>query len=157
MIRKHSLHTVIVMLLILIFTISIAMVLVNGSLGYKKIAENSQKSFDDRTSLSYINAKVRYMDKEENLIFADNTDGLSTLHIVEQIDGVSYSTWIYLHEGSIKELFAETDSPPEMEYGFEIAKAESLSFQQVSSNLILVSCSIDGKNTAEAYLYLRSA
>lgn len=156
MIKKHSLHTVAVMLLILVFALSIAIVLVNGSISYENISTTSQKSFDDRTSLSYISTKVKYLDNNETSIFVDAIDSSPALHIVETIEETQYSTWIYFYDGNIKELFLETSEIPEPQYGFDITPAKSLDFLQISNDLILVRCSVDGEKTAEAYLYLRS-
>ena len=57
-----------------------------------------------RTSLSYINEKIRQNDTAEG-VSIQTLEGKDVLALKSSFDGVGYTTYIYEYEGNLKELF----------------------------------------------------
>ena len=93
---------VFVLLLFCVFAVCVLSVLLTGAGAYRRLTERDRVSYDRRTAAQYIAEKVRQ---------ADTWDDVS----VEEIDGETYLTRIYYHDGYIRELFCAADA--EMEPG----------------------------------------
>ena len=154
--RSYTIDTIFALLLFLIFTVSVLFVLINGAISYRNISLYSQSSFYDRTCISYIDAKIKHYNSTNNTISILDVDGIETLKINEVIDDTIYSTYIYLYEGMIKELFCEEDSGIDLEFGADVIPAYALDFDAVSPNLIRITCSIDEIRSSELFVNVKS-
>ena len=97
-----------------------------------------------------------HYDNTENTISILDVNGIKTLKISEVIDATTYSTYIYLYNGMIKELFCEDDANIDLEFGIDIIDAYALDFNAVSSNLIHITCSIDENRSSELFVNVKS-
>ncbi|MDR0273270.1 MAG: DUF4860 domain-containing protein, partial [Clostridiales bacterium] len=97
---------VFVLVIFLIFASSVLLVLIFGGSTYRRIAEISQDGSDERILLSYVRTKIRTGDVGGS-ISVENFHGISALSIEENFDERSFVTYIYLHDGWVRELFFE--------------------------------------------------
>lgn len=144
--KEHTIDTVFALMLFCIFTASVLFVLISGASAYKAIAGNMQASFEERTCVSYISAKIHAYDSNEKGVEVNSYDGITVLELKEKYDDISYSTYVYCHDGLVKELFSESALGFDAESGLEVMEAESLSLKK-TDNLIEISCTAGGKKS----------
>ena len=154
--KSYKIDTIFALMLFFVFTVSVLFVLMNGAISYKSISLYSQSSFYDRTCISYINTKIKHYDNTENTISISDINGTKALKISEIIDGTAYSTYIYLYNGMVKELFCENDANIDLEFGIDIINAYALDFNAVSPNLIHITCSINENRSSELFVNVKS-
>ena len=112
--RGHTIDVLFGLLLFCLFAVLMLVVLMSGVGAYRGIEQSMQSHFDQRTALSYISAKVRHYDQAGCVTVEPFGDG-DALCLLEDIEGDTYCTWIYVKDGRLMELFAEADSglPPD--------------------------------------------
>ena len=142
--RKHEIDSVFVLLLFTLFAGCILMVLLLGASSYEKVVERDAKSYNARTGVQYIAAKLRHGDVSACVqagSFADknNTeaDEIPTLYLGMSAEGEFYYTKIYYYDGYIRELLCMEDDELEPEDGQEVLRATSFSVEQ-NGGLLLV-------------------
>ena len=142
------------LLLFGLFAVCILSVLLTGADVYKRLTERDRDVHEMRTAGQYLATKVRQADAA-GWIRVEKFEGLDALVIEEEIEGTVYQTWIYCHDGFIKELFAAADSGLKPEDGEKILEAEGLAVCLESSAIKAEIISPDGA-VQERYLHLRS-
>ena len=152
--RNGTADIIFTLVLFCVFTISVLMVLLSGAGVYKGIVEAMDGSYEERTCLQYIGAKILHYSGEGTVSEAD-INGVGALILTENIEGYDYNTYIYLHEGKIKELFTAGDLPFYPEDGLDILEAEGLVFDMVSDNLLRIECTGLGGKSSEIFAGLR--
>lgn len=152
--RTHIVDVVFTLVLFCVFVASVLMVLLSGAGVYRGIAETMEKSYEERTCLQYIEAKLRHFSGEGNIALTDFGDS-SALMLSQEIEGTVYSTYIYYHDGVIKELFAESSLEFSPQDGLDIIRAQGISFDWVSENLIRIDCTGESGGGAEIFFNVR--
>lgn len=136
--RQHTIDGLFVLLGFGVFAVCILLVLLAGAQGYRAQTERDERSWQMRTGLQYVAAKIRHGD-ELGAVSVSGSDGerwYDTLQLEETIAGEQYTTAIYCDDGVIRELFGFKDSPLEKENGEEIMQAESLRFRLGAEGLL---------------------
>ena len=105
---------VFVLLLFCVFAVCVLSVLLTGAGAYRRLTERDRVSYYRRTAAQYIAEKVRQADTW-NDVSVEDFGGRDALVLAEEIDGETYLTRIYYHDGYIRELFCAADA--EMEPG----------------------------------------
>lgn len=156
--KTHTLDIIFALMLFFVFTASVLFVLATGASVYKNVTSNMQSNYEDRTSIAYINAKIRHYDSlngDDNNIKIGEIDGIPSLVLTENYDGIVYNTFIYCLDGYIKELFVEEGVEIGATEGFNITPVDNLEFKQVGENLISVNCSSNHVTTT-SYINIKS-
>ena len=149
-VKKHRIDGVIALLLFGVFAACVLLVLLTGTDVYRKLTERNQESYDQRTGIQYVATKVRQAELGTD-VSVGNFDGIETLTFSEEIDGDTYVTRIYCHEGWIKELFAYEGGDFDPEDGEKIIEAQSL---DVGLDDGLLSIDVVDENGSESQLAL---
>ena len=155
-----------VVLMFAVFAGCILLVLLFGASSYEKLIERDNQSFEQRTGVSYIAAKLRHNDvaggawvasfSDKSDRNADDTDTLYLTFIGD--DGVlvpEYYTKIYYYDGFIREILCEDGLTLTPEAGNEIMAASGLSFEQ-NGNCISVAVTDEEGIQTKLSLTLRS-
>lgn len=150
----YTIDTVFVLVLLCVFAVSVLLVLLAGTGAYQDVAAKMETQYNERTCLSYLDAKVRHYDKA-GMAAAEQFDGCDALALYEDADGVRYKTLIYCYDGYIKELFFEEGLSFQPADGQNIVPAEFLTVTAVAENLIQLECGSEG-NRETLMIYLRS-
>ena len=143
--KSTRLDTFFVLIIFFVFAVSALTSLTLGGTVYKNAVEQSQARYDERTSLFYIWTKIKNAD-EHDMVFAGDFSGVDSLIIEEDIMGYTYRTYIYYHDGWVKELFVDASYEYRLTDGQEILNLNGgiLRFEQLSGGVIRVS---DSKNS----------
>jgi hypothetical protein len=136
--RNHSVDTIFVLSLFCVFAVSVLLVLIMGTKSYSAISDRTDDTYFRRTAISYITEKVRHNDKTQS-VFISEFCGLPALDLRNEYDGVSYSTYIYLYDGKVCELFCETGLDLPEDAGSSVIEGSALSFEKQADNLLKIS------------------
>ena len=149
------LNTVFVLLLFCVFAMAVLMTLLSGAGAYQSVHDNMENQYAERTGLAYVEAKLHHYDRMDAVRvepFADTT----ALALYEQIDGKTYKTLIYYHDGYLKELFFEDGLVFQPADGQNVLEAEALIFNWKQPHLLQIICESDNGIQAETIVYLHS-
>jgi len=143
--KQSRIDMLFVLIVLCVFAVSALASLTFGGSVYKNAIEQSHARYDERTSLSYIWTKVKNAD-EYGRVFVDIFNGEKALIIEEDLFGEVYATYIYFHDGWIKEIFGDTAYEYNLTDGQSILNLgdTTLQFEQLANGVIRVS---DSKNS----------
>jgi len=139
--KKHSrIDTLFVLIILCVFAVSALASLTFGGSVYKNAIEQSHSRYDERTSFFYIWTKVKNAD-EYGRVYVDHFDGIEALILEEDIFGETYLTYIYYHDGWIKEIFGDASYEYRLTDGQAILNLldNTLQFEQLDDGVIRVS------------------
>lgn len=146
-----------------VFTVSALMLVTIGSEVYRHTVDDMGSNYETRTAVAYITEKVR---QNDNIILDSDTNipqniSISTLAnepslmLTQNINGENYHTYLYLHEGYLKELFMKSGSylgDNMLAAGQTIMKLSDFSVQQVSDNLLSVQMTTPDGESHKIYI-----
>ena len=147
--------TVFALILFGVFAVSVLFVLFAGAGAYQDIAEKMKHQYEDRTCLSYLDAKVRHYD-QAGMVTVEKLGEYEALALYETIEGRSYKTLIYCYDGYVRELFFEDGLQFEPQDGQIVISAQGLHVAYMEENLLQIICVNAAGLREEMLLYLRS-
>ncbi len=150
--KNHTIDTVFVICLLLLFVLSSLSVIAIGASIYKKNVREMGDNSSHRIACAYITEKVRQAD-EGGQIRVEEIFGENALVLTKEIKGVTYNTYIYDYDGNLMELFARSDLGSFYpQSGQKILKVDSFDIEEVSEGLFRADVVMsDG---LEDYLYI---
>ena len=149
--KKHSAQLLPVLLLAL-FLLLAGLTAVRSAAAYKKILDRSDRR-DRSTALTYITEKVRQNDTAGALRIG--TIGDCQALVIEQGDQILYDTYIYCHDGSLRELMIKRELAPAPEMGRSLLPMESLELT-LEDGLLRIRCTDSSGETLERSVALVS-
>ena len=154
-IQKHKkMDSLLVLILMGIFSICILLVLLTGADAYQRLAQRDQRSYDCRTAQQYLTTRVRQADCQGGITI-EQFGGTCALAVHEQIDNEDYQTLIYCYDGYLRELFVQTDGDFSPADGEKVLQAQSLSVRW-QDRLLVVELTDPSGQTQPVILSLRS-
>lgn len=100
--QRHGLEGLAALLLFAVFAVCVLMVLLTGADAYRRLTDRDRETFDRRTGVQYMAARVRQADAE-GAIAVEDLEGVQALVLGK---GEDYVTWVYCYEGNLMELYA---------------------------------------------------
>lgn len=157
---KRSISSLAPFILLFVLTTCLLSVLLSGADLYQTINRRDQTSYDQRTLVQYLTTKVRQNDVTDQIFVADfdSSSGASfgnTLHIYEEIDGRTFCTRIYCHNGYLYELFAAGGTDFSMTDGQPLLPVTDLDFS-IDQMLLKIDVKYDEEHSDTFYIDLRS-
>lgn len=156
---KHNIESAFVLVLFAVFAVTIVAVLALGANSYKSLVERDNESYNKRIITSYVSAKIRNSDQLDAVAVggfanADETDGVDTLHMYQEIEGAAYDLRVYYYEGKIYEMLTLRGADMDPQDGNAIMDAQGLSFKKDGNVIRIASKDADGLEN-EATVALR--
>ena len=148
---KFSIDGVLALVLFGIFALCVLAVLLLGARGYQRLTRRGQASYDQRTAVQYIVTRVHQADRQN----AVSIDGTELLALSEVVDGVTYVTRVYCHDGYLRELFAPANLEFHPDMGEQILPAQSVQFR-LDGDLLSVEIIDSSGETISVCVTLRS-
>lgn len=142
--KKHTVDILFVLILFGVFAISALMLVIMGSSVYNKTVISMEDNYRDRTSVAYIAEKFRQNDSL-NSITVTTINENSSFVFSEEIGDELYQTYLYIHDGYLKELFIKEGISLPLEAGNIILEASSLEIVQLDNQSFR--CTIKEENT----------
>ncbi len=113
--EKSSVDTLFTILLFGIFVLFLLFLLLFSARMYRTAVDSQEENRNLYTAMTYVTTKFRQHDSFTQ-IYTGELEGLPALCFEDEVDGEIYDTWIYLQDGTLKELFAleTSDATPDM-------------------------------------------
>ena len=127
--NKQTMNLLFTMLLFLVFVLSALFTVLIGGKVYENINSRIEENYSGQVVLNYVANKVRQNDKADSVIVR-NIDDTAVLELSQEINGISYVTWIYYMDGAVRELFTNAGSGLGLADGLEIIDCQGLTFRQ---------------------------
>ena len=142
--RSSQFTQVLALLCLLVFALCVLLVVLSGASCYQDLVERGEVSYADRTAIQYLTTRVNQAQR----VKIEDFEGMETLILEETIDGVSYTTRVYCHDGWLRELYTVPGAKVHPDAGMPILEGEKLNLSKQGSLLKLI---LDGR---ELLLYL---
>jgi len=127
--NKQTMNLLFTMLLFLVFVLSALFTVLIGGKVYENINSRIEENYSGQVVLNYVANKVRQNDKADSIVVRDIED-TAVLELSQEINGISYVTWIYCMDGAVRELFTNAGSGLGLADGLEIIDCQGLTFRQ---------------------------
>lgn len=142
--KRHVIDFIFPVALFFVFAVSSLIVVLLATRIYKSTTEESQEQYTSRTTLSYITEKVRQND-ESGAVSIGELDGADCLMLKSQ--GSDYTTYIYEHDGALKELSVKEGVKPSPLAGELILEVENFQAESLSEGLFRFTITTEQNNT----------
>ena len=150
--KGQTMNTLFTMLLFLVFVLCALFTVLIGGKVYENITARMEENYTGSTALNYIANKVRQGDTYGG-VQVKEVEGTPVLELSQEIKVETYVTMIYYKDGSIRELFTDTQSGLGLSDGLEIIGCDGLKLKQ-EGRLIMVETT--GEGGSSLTLSLRS-
>ena len=130
----HRLHTLVILILFLVFSLSSVSVLMYGTKVYKSVTEKTDENYSLRTGLIYLSNKIKAADKSS--IYMDTYQKVDMLVIPEEIEGQMYETRIYCYNGQLREIFTDVGNDIPLDGGLYITDMKNLTISEKNKGLL---------------------
>ena len=147
-------NALLALLLFGLFAVCILSVLLTGADAYRRLARRDQHSYDGRTAVQYLSTRVRQADGVGQ-VSVRSFEGADALVLTEEIEGQTYETLVYCHDGFLRELFSAAGSEFLPEDGEKVLEAQALVLELEGQSLTARLTGPEGE-VRELILYLRS-
>ena len=149
--RAHSAHQLPVLLLVLFLLMGGLAVLMTAS-AYRGILDRD-RMMDQSLALTYVTEKVRHNDTA-GAIRLGEIGGCQALVITQGTD-ILYDTYIYCHDGSLRELMIKRELTAAPDMGRSLLPMESLELR-LEDGLLQIRCTDPHGHQLERAVALRS-
>ena len=154
--RQKSIVDVIFMIAVFgVFMLSALFVVLFGAKIYKRTAHDMTANFNSRTSLAYVTEKIHQHDRKGGVDITI-ADGKPLLKLTQYINSDEYCTYLYEHDGYLKELTAKGDIQLVKNAGKNILPISSFDAVKVSDSLYFFTMADAEGNVTRFYVSLYS-
>lgn len=147
--KTFIVDTLFILSLFILFTISALLLVSIGAEAYRKTTKNMSDNYATRTSIAYITEKVRHNDcslprtdvSDYSGIDITTLNGTKAFVLTQEINDQDYCTYLYLHDGYLKELIvkAGTNLGEQMLFaGQNVMELKEFDVNQVSDHLFSI-------------------
>ena len=152
---KHTIDALFVITLFLVFAISVVSLTGTGASVYQSVVNKMSGNYSARTSFSYIYNKVHQSDVD-GLVSVGTYAGGDALVISEEIDNITYCTYLYEYEGKVKELFTRYGQDLDPAFGTDILDVKSFKITKVTDSLYRFDITPDKSADETLFVHVRS-
>lgn len=149
--QKHTVDTLFVLSLFLLFALSSVFLIVIGANIYRKTIQHMDTNFNTRTAVAYITEKVHQSDKAGQLSVS-TLEGHSAIVFSSFSDDIEYETYLYEDHGYLKELMMRKDLPLSASAGQEIVQVEYFTVSHINDSLLLCTIRLNGEEEQQFYI-----
>lgn len=148
--HKHVIDLIFPIALFFVFAASSFSVLILAADVYASTTDRLGFNDENRTALSYISEKIRQNDSNGaiNTVSIDDTDCLALSAVY---NGIPCTTYIYVYDGILKELFINDGIPVSLKNGRDIMQISSLSIDRLEDHIYLFT-TVDSTGTESSVI-----
>ncbi|MDE6675368.1 MAG: DUF4860 domain-containing protein [Acetatifactor sp.] len=156
--KNHIVDILFVLALFVVFTLSALVLVILGASVYKQTVSYMDDNYTARTAYSYLTEKVRQNDLY-NSISLGQLEDTDALVLTREINGTTYATYLYLHEGSLRELFMRQGSDigtDPLSAGQKILPLTDWTLEMEEEHLLHIALTLEDNSHKDLYIALRS-
>lgn len=154
--KRHIIDTLFAIILLFLFAFCVLTLISLGASVYRRNVNTMTENFTDRISFAYITEKMRQGDINGG-ISVGNLENVPAITLEEEINGISYTTYLYKCDGYLCELLKKTEatgiSPSS---GQKIIEITDFSFNRLNDNIYRITITEAGEDTITFYVASRS-
>ena len=135
--HRHIIDIFFIISLLFGFVFCAILVIALGASIYNRVVASSSQTFDKRIAYAYIVQKVRQCD-ESGTISVGEIDDIPALTITTAVSGTSYTTYMYVYNGYLMEVYASSDIDISPQSGQRIVQMDNMNIKISSSSLIQI-------------------
>ncbi|MGI6766250.1 MAG: DUF4860 domain-containing protein [Lentihominibacter sp.] len=152
---SHMIDFIFPVVLLFVFAVSALVITLFAANIYEGVVKDSARNNSARTSLSYVSGKIHAADKKGAVAIGE-FDGCNALIINDEINGEQYNTYIYYHDGQLKELFVRADADFAAVNGSEITEVSGFRIEEKANGIYRLMCTDKDGETASSIVGVRS-
>lgn len=153
--ENHIIDVLFVIALFCIFALSAIFLISIGADIYRKTVTHMESNFNSRTTFAYVTEKVRQSDIS-GAVTVGELDDLPALLLTEKQGDTEYITYLYEHEGFLKELMVRKDTPLGPSAGQEIVEITEFNLEQISDRLFSFSITTNNGESCNLYVSIKT-
>ena len=153
--ERHIIDMIFVLALFALFAIASVLLIAIGVSVYRQGAEAMGDNSTVRTSYAYVSEKIRRADAE-GAVECGSVGESDALLLSYEINGISYTTTLYVYENMLTELVARSGLSFPPSAGQPVAALAKLKCQQVSEDLLKITLIETGGEERSLYAHVRS-
>ncbi len=153
--RNHMFDFIFPVILLFVFAISALVITLFSANVYEGAVRDSARNDSARTCLSYVSEKIHAADKK-NMISIGEFDGCNALIITDEIDEKKYNTYIYYHDGQLRELFVKDGADFTAINGSEVIEVSDFSIEEKADGIYRFTCTDKDGEKASSVVGVRS-
>lgn len=127
------------LVMLAVFAISILSVLLTGADTYRRLTELSSENHAQRVAEQYIATRLR----QGTGLYTEDFDGTDALVFPEEVEGKTYITRIYCHDGWLRELYTAENGEFSPADGEKLLEMDEMCII-IEDNLVKVQLSLPG-------------
>ena len=154
--NEHKIDLVFPAAIFFVFAAAALTVLLLAAHIYGAQIEDSEKSYQRNTSLSYVGEKIRQNDANGG-ISVSKLEETPCLILSSGTKDASYLTYIYEYEGMLKELFIRSDVDARLVDGRDIMEVSDFTIDEIGNGLFRFTSADDDGTTSVMIASERSA
>lgn len=135
--KNHVIDFLFPIALFFVFATSALIVVLLSANSYQTTTQKADNNYMTRTSISYVTEKIRQNDNGGQVAVAE-FDGGPALVLTQERAGNRYCTYIYEHEGTLRELFTKVGVPATRGDGLAIMDVVGFSVEAAGDHMIRV-------------------
>lgn len=120
--RESKLTGLLAMTVFALFSVCVLLVLLTGVRTYRNLVRRGEEGYTLRTAAGYLTTRVRQAEGLRTEPFGDTR----ALVLEETLEGETYLTRVYCHEGWLRELYTGAEGAFRPEEGEPVLRAEEL-------------------------------
>lgn len=154
--NRHIVDILFVLALFGVFAASALMLVTMGASVYKQTVSHMDESYEERTAYAYITEKIR-QNNADGAISVGELEDTPALIFTQELSGVEYCTYLYFHEGYLKELSLRKDTYAGsnlLSAGQNIIPLSSFTIEPEQENLIKLGVYTEDGNSFMIYTSL---
>ena len=156
--KNHIVEELLELAQFVVFTLSALVLVILGANVYRQTVSYMDDNYTARTAYSYLTEKVRQNDLYDSVSVGE-LEGCTALVLTREIGGADYATYLYLHDGSLRELFmrqgSDIGSDP-LSAGREIMPLQDWDLQNAGEHLLHIGLTLEDGSCKELYISLHS-
>ncbi len=156
--KTHIIDILFVLALFAVFAFCALILVILGANIYKNTVASMNDNFNSRTACSYISEKIRQNDAKDCISVGELAD-TEALVFSTDVYGSQYATYIYFHEGTLKELFmrvgSDIGSNP-LNAGTPILELKDFQLEYIDENLISITLQTADDDAKTVYASIHS-
>lgn len=156
--KRHIVDILFVLALFAVFAFSALVLVILGANIYKSTVSSMSRNFESRTAGSYITEKIRQSDVCDS-IYIDDFEGCEAIVFSKDVYGSLYGTYIYFHDGELKELFMRVGSnigANPLDAGTTIMELKDFQLEYINDNLLSITLVTTEGESKTIFTALRS-
>ncbi|MBR3561640.1 MAG: DUF4860 domain-containing protein [Oscillospiraceae bacterium] len=143
------------LILTCVFGATLLLSLIAGAGVYRRVADRTETGANTRVGLTYLTAKIHSYDNAD-AVYAGTFGGADAVYLLQEMDGLTYETILYVYDGQLRELLCERGWELEPEDGETITEARSLTVEEPADGILRLTFTDGGGTTQQADIFVRS-